>query len=232
MIEPVAPHARLASVNDFEFAQAIARERTRARIAIAFLAIILLLELASIALYAERVMVLEAIRVKRRVQPWAEASDRRVQIWAIVTVLFQIPVALTFFMWVHTAYGNLRRVGSAATRWTPGWAVGYWFIPFLNVVRSFQIVKEIAVRTADSNARDDRKGESAPMSVALWYTFYVVSALLIRGATSQNEPGLQALLVATETLAGATFLRIAAGVALIVIILPAARGGSGGDPAG
>lgn len=203
-----------------DFAQSIARERTRARIAVGFLAAILVFELISIALYGERLVVLERVRGHEDVASWAESSDTRVGVWDIVTFLFQIPTALTLLMWLHTAYGNLRRVGTGYTKQTPGWAVGYWFIPVLNIFRPYQIVKELSIRSADGNARVDREGDPGPTSVTLWWTAYFVSIFVIRGAQSaaSRDPSVQQLIGATWTLIAGTAIRVLAAGLLISVV--------------
>ena len=42
--------------------------------------------------------------------------------------------ALAFVVWPYRAYENLRALGVLSLRWGTGWAVGGWFVPFLNFV--------------------------------------------------------------------------------------------------
>ncbi len=49
-----------------------------------------------------------------------------------------IASAVFFLMWFHRVYRNLPALGAAGLKYTPGWAVGFWFIPFLNFVRPAQ----------------------------------------------------------------------------------------------
>ena len=56
--------------------------------------------------------------------------------------LVAILLTIIFFLrWLRRAYANLNRAG-LATDYSDGWAVGAWFVPFLNLVRPYAIVRE------------------------------------------------------------------------------------------
>jgi uncharacterized BrkB/YihY/UPF0761 family membrane protein len=44
-----------------------------------------------------------------------------------------ILTGLAWFIWLHRAVANARSLG-VPTECTPGWAVGWWFVPFANLV--------------------------------------------------------------------------------------------------
>ena len=50
---------------------------------------------------------------------------------------------LTFIPWFHRAYSNLPRLGFRELRYAPGWAIGSWFVPILNLWRPKQIANDI-----------------------------------------------------------------------------------------
>ena len=54
-----------------------------------------------------------------------------------------IVTAITFGIWIVRAHKNLRAFGITDTTYTPGWALGWFFVPFLNLVRPFQAMKEL-----------------------------------------------------------------------------------------
>lgn len=51
--------------------------------------------------------------------------------------------AVALLMWMHRAYRNLPALGYLYARYSPRWAVGGWFVPFLNLVRPYQVMREI-----------------------------------------------------------------------------------------
>src|SRR5688572_6359973 len=59
-------------------------------------------------------------------------------------VFFVLFVIATVFwcMWVYRTYRNLPALGAEGLNYSPGWAVGYYFIPVLNLFRPFQVMRE------------------------------------------------------------------------------------------
>jgi hypothetical protein len=50
---------------------------------------------------------------------------------------------IVWLLWQHRAHANLHAAGVVGLGFTPGWAVGWWFIPFANLVKPFQTVREL-----------------------------------------------------------------------------------------
>jgi hypothetical protein len=61
--------------------------------------------------------------------------------------LLQLPVFILtvvfFLVWLNRSYKNLTPLGAQYLEHSSGWAVGYWFIPFVNLVKPFQVVREV-----------------------------------------------------------------------------------------
>jgi len=71
------------------------------------------------------------------------ASDDRQLAVSGVFFLLWIVTAIFFIAWLHRAYKNLSALGVADLRFGTGWAIGAWFVPFLNLVRPIQIVNDV-----------------------------------------------------------------------------------------
>ena len=65
----------------------------------------------------------------------AEAND----LWQSLVALMQFAVFLgtvvVWLVWIHRAYANLDALGARDTKYSPGWAVGWYVVPFLNFMR-------------------------------------------------------------------------------------------------
>ncbi len=61
----------------------------------------------------------------------------------VLAVLVFIPTAALFLTWIHRAGSNLQPLGTHGQRFSPGWAVGWWFIPIMNFLRPYQALAEI-----------------------------------------------------------------------------------------
>src|SRR4051812_38912574 len=61
----------------------------------------------------------------------------------LVQLALFIATVVTFLRWLHRAV-RLAGTIDADVGVTPGWAVGYWFVPFLNLYRPYQVVNHLA----------------------------------------------------------------------------------------
>jgi Domain of unknown function (DUF4328) len=76
-------------------------------------------------------------------QTTLEFSDRLTTFSSILELVVLIVTAVLFLVWYHAALTRLRAGGQPVSV-SPGWAVGMWFVPIINVWRPFQIVREAA----------------------------------------------------------------------------------------
>lgn len=76
----------------------------------------------------------------------AEVIDPTTTVFAfaymLAFVVFIISVVVVS-MWIHRAHANLFAGGVADHEYTPGLAVGWFFIPFANLVKPFQAMREL-----------------------------------------------------------------------------------------
>ena len=77
--------------------------------------------------------------------------------------------AVLWLVWLHRAYTNLVFVGSKRVRFSPTWAVAYWFVPFVNVVRAYQVMKDLWLRSDSRNDRDGYDDLPAPVLLRGWW---------------------------------------------------------------
>jgi Domain of unknown function (DUF4328) len=61
---------------------------------------------------------------------------------AIVSVVF-VTTVVFWCVWQHHAQYNAIRFATGPLQFTPGWAVGWWFIPIANLWKPFQTVREL-----------------------------------------------------------------------------------------
>lgn len=98
----------------------------------------------------------------------------------LLPFLIRAACAVPFCMWFHRAYCNLRALGINRLTFNPGWAVGGWFVPFLNLVRPFQIAKEIWLGSLkETSIVDDvvrKRLDNRP--VTLWWTLFLAGNIV------------------------------------------------------
>jgi hypothetical protein len=62
---------------------------------------------------------------------------------AIGSIAGTVGAAIAVPMWMHRTYRNLPSLGATNLRWSPGWAAGSWFIPFVNLVLPYLVTREL-----------------------------------------------------------------------------------------
>lgn len=96
-----------------------------------------------------------------------------------------VAIAVLFIMWTHRAYKNLRVLGVPELRFRPGWAIGGWFVPIMNLWRPKQIVNDIW-RGSDPNAAEQQapswRERGVPSLYALWWAAWIVDQTVSNGA--------------------------------------------------
>jgi hypothetical protein len=73
----------------------------------------------------------------------ANASDQRQGVIGLLQLLLYLGTVVAFLVWFRRAYSNLPALGAESLRFSSGWAVGAWFVPFLNLVRPKQLADDI-----------------------------------------------------------------------------------------
>jgi len=69
----------------------------------------------------------------------ATANDARQRLIGVFEIVLLIGAAVTFLVWFHRVDKNLSALGGRDLKYTPGWAMGGFFVPFLNLVRPSQV---------------------------------------------------------------------------------------------
>jgi hypothetical protein len=91
-----------------------------------------------------------------------------------------VAVGVVFLMWLFRTSRNLRTLAGMAMRFTPGWTVGWFFVPIANLFKPYQAVKEIWL-VSHRHAQIPllgQKGSDGPHAlVAWWWALYLLSAM-------------------------------------------------------
>lgn len=111
----------------------------------------------------------------------------------IATVLLSLVAGIVYLVWLYRAYQNLPALGVTSLEATPGWAVGHYFIPILNLYRPYQTIVEI---WRGSITREQMMAGKTSSSIAgWWWAGWIIAALLgqVSGAMVRGDsldPGL------------------------------------------
>lgn len=106
------------------------------------------------------------------------ANDARHPPIAQIELAALVCTGILWLVWLRRAYGNLALVGSKRSRFTLGQAVGYWFIPLVNLVLAYQVMKDLWLRSDSLNDRDGYDRLPAPAYLTGWWGLSVTRAVL------------------------------------------------------
>jgi len=147
----------------------------------------------------------------------ADASDQRQQIIGILQLIMAAVSAILVLCWIYRANANARALGAAHMRFTPGWAVGWYFIPIANFWKPYQAMKEIWMASANpGDWQNERRSSLLPWWWFLWILVNVLGQILLRASSAAE--GFAALLAVNLVSIAADALDIPLDLILIVII--------------
>lgn len=152
----------------------------------------------------------------------ATANDSRLQTLSSIQIIVFIITAIAVLLWIYRAYRNLPELGAKGLVYSPGWAVGGFFFPIVNLVRPFQVVREIwkASDPTDADGLSWKTSLTSPL-IALWWIFYIGSNIVSRVATSgidARSVTLGQLIAMSWTVIIVEIVNAASAVLLILII--------------
>jgi hypothetical protein len=115
-------------------------------------------------------------------QEEALRNDDRVAAVAILTSVLFLVTGIVWLVWQHRSQSNLVAAGRVGLEYTPGWAVGWWFVPFANLVKPFQATGEL---WKASGGDDWRRARTWPL-LGWWWATWLASNVLISVSTFRS----------------------------------------------
>jgi hypothetical protein len=150
----------------------------------------------------------------------ASKTEFEVQLWqksleamSNFFVLAMVASGIAFLAWLSRAVDNVPALGGGNPIHSPGAAIGWWFVPFVNLIAPYQIVADLWRRMATSPA-----GRSVAIILA-WWLLWVGGAVVERAlgvgvdsvATVDGFIALLAIMTVAliaQVIAGALLIRI------------------------
>ncbi len=146
----------------------------------------------------------------------AAFSDGLVQVTALISLFILLAAYLLGGVWIHQAARNVRALGARGLENSPGWAVGWFAVPFMSLFKPLMAMSEIWRASHDPQKW---RSQAAPPLLAFWWTGWIASSLFgsalnIMGKQADNISGMSALAKITltylvvETIAMGLFLAV------------------------
>lgn len=126
-----------------------------------------------------------------------QANDSREQIIGLFSLALYVVTVVIFGRWIVRANKNVRALGADGFRITPGWAVGYFFVPIINLWRPYQAMKDLWRASHNPTLWT---GTTAGSVLPLWWTLWLLSSVMgqISFRVMMNAEGLEELQAATN----------------------------------
>ena len=209
-----------AATEHAEYTHPYKSPRTRANWTVGLLIVTCIMYALQIAYTYELLTLIEEVGIP--LERIYDAVETTARLWVLILLVY-IPTAVAFLMWMHRASRNLRALGAHGQRFSPGWAVGWWFVPIMFFFLPYQAMAEIWRGSDPNQVEEDDLGwfdwrdRSVSSLLGWWWGLWIVSDLL--GLATR---GFGADIVPTSTdltwmLIGDA-LTIAAGVLAILVV--------------
>jgi hypothetical protein len=144
----------------------------------------------------------------------AESNDSRQRVIGAIQFLVFIISGIIILKWIYRANLNAREMGATDMVFTPGWAIGWYFIPIANLWKPYQAMKEIW--RASKNPQN-WKTESVSSLLPWWWFIWIVSNLIANASfkLAMRAEKLDQLIMANVV----TLFSDVAGIALSFVFL-------------
>ena len=148
----------------------------RAAAATAVFGLLLVLDVAAVGSSLLEVQLLDRLAAGENVpDSQLESNDTRQMMIGMAQFALFFACAVTFIRWLYRAYGNMDPISPPHRRFETGWAIGAWFVPFLNLWRPKQIVNDVWNSGLPASRRP-------PLWLHLWWAGWLISNVLGRVA--------------------------------------------------
>lgn len=194
--------------------------------------------------YTNQLSLLQRVKDQERVtRKEAEANDNRIDMLDNSRSVLFVIAGVVYLVWIHRANRNLSSLGVARRQFTPGWSVGWWFVPFAHLVQPFRVVREIWAGSDPHNGADDltRRTPSTAPILGFWWATWIVAELASNvGRRWGADNNINSSMSATKIQIFETVLFIVSGILATIIVWQITRnqearfdaicGGAGSNP--
>lgn len=134
----------------------------------------------------------------------------------------RLALAVGFLIWVHGVRKNLDVLGAQGLSFSPGWSVGAFFVPVLNLLVPYQVVNEVW-RASEPTRVDEpfawKNVNSSPRVSTWWLAFLLGNGFAVVSDRAYVEGNVAAERAALWLLAGGNaFLFLAASLGAWMVL--------------
>jgi len=105
----------------------------------------------------------------------AAANENRQLMVGILYLAAFVISGIAYLVWVYRVNENCHEFAAKGMEFTPGWSVGWHFVPFMNIVRPHQIMQEVYQVSQDPTNWIRKPGSSA---ISWWWGLVIVDRII------------------------------------------------------
>lgn len=149
------------------------------------------------------------------------ANDFRESVIAILYLIAFTASAAFYIQWFRRAYWNLH-TQTKNLEYTEGWAAGAWFVPFVNLVRPYKIMKELYQET--DRIITERggfvKANNQYTIISTWWIFWIIENIIsnISSRLALRAESIEELLTGTYAEIFSSLIGLPLGLVAIRVI--------------
>lgn len=151
-------------------------------------------------------------------QEEATANDEREAFVGVLSLVLTLTTFIVFGRWILQAHRNLPALGARSVDFTPGWALGWFFIPIANLWKPYQAMKSLWHHSENAVSPPVLR---TPGILVGWWTLWIISAFLgnIEMRMTLSAQGLDELVAVTQITIASCILNTAlCAVAAVMVV--------------
>jgi hypothetical protein len=98
------------------------------------------------------------------------------------------PAAIAWLLWQFRVHSNLRPLGASDLKYSPGWAVAWWFIPIANIVLPYLTMRELWKASDPDAGSSEWRARPTTWVLGLWWAARLATNVLLQIAFVVSDP--------------------------------------------
>jgi hypothetical protein len=147
----------------------------------------------------------------------ADANDVRQAVVGIIQLAIYLVSGIWILRWIYLANRNVRELGARGMEFSPGWSVGWFFVPIMNLWKPYQAMREIW--QASERPHDWQTGPAHGLLVG-WWTLWLISSAVGRASfrMSLRAEEIEELLAANRVMLLSDFIDIPSSIVFLMVV--------------
>lgn len=155
--------------------------KSRANITVVFLALSILTNIAVLGtICLTQSLLHKHLNGIQLTQAEIDADTIRLRVTAGALIIARLIAVISFMFWTYRVAQNLPALGTERPEFTPGWAVGVYFVPIINLFRPYQAMVEIWNGSDPQYLNSQEKKPKAVSLLSGWWGVYLAATFIGR----------------------------------------------------